>query len=557
MKSHAPLASSAVGRSSFRLLSSSLLFVTLAGAAVSTKLDVKSMLDLGWVQSECTTLDLGQVGDVFDGNTDTVIRTMAINPLVLTLTFTEPQHFDGFRLCFLGGTNRWQVEMAANLADLDGQDTNTTYRVLVPIRADAEGQWAAAKLPSYQSGKLLRLTLSRVSGDDYVHLCDWEIQHQLRLELTPVINTLSGYVCWSAAPYNYYALQQSTNLADWTNLACGTPRLPAMTNGPVSLASNAMEVFRLAQLDSANLPFVTKKVLILNFDPVLTNHGGLRLHEYCGWGDPRQLTSTYLADLTEASSNYVRWEPTFVDVNAWPVKQDGFAYDETSYLDARSSSVNLWHSPDNVDYERIIQDFDLDRRVKSGEVDEVIIWGGPYFGYWESHMVGASAYWCNSSGNVHAGVPLYVIMGLNYERGVDCALESFGHRSESILAHVYGSWNSGTTVKHLWDKFTRINKDAPGLGACGNVHYPPNGTSDYDYGNSTFVVSLADDWLLNYPNFRNTKRVFNAAEWNFDHRQYLKWWFRHMPCKPGRYSDGKLNNWWGYLVDFNTYPESR
>ena len=34
--------------------------------------------------------------------------------------------------------------------------------------------------------------------------------------------------------------------------------------------------------------------------------------------------------------------------------------------------------------------------------------------------------------------------------------------------------------------------------------------------------------------------------------------------KPGRYvdggnatNDGKLNNWWGYLIDMNEYPESR
>ena len=538
------------------------LWASAPGAAASSRLDVKTMLDLGWVQSQCTALDMGSVSSVFDGNTSTLARTTAINPLVLTLTFTETQHFDGFRLWFLAGTNRWQVETAANLADLDGQNTNTTYRLLVPFRADAESQWADAKLPSCQSGKLLRLTLSRLSGDNYVHLCEWEIQHQLWLNLAPPNEGLAGSVRWSTTPYSYYALQRSSNLADWTNLACVTPRTPALTNGPLSLVSNAMGAFRLAQLDPANLPFVTKKVLVLNYDPVLTNHGGVRLHQYMGWNDPRSLTTQYLADLTEASTNYVRWVPTFVDVNAWPVKADGFTYNESTYLGAWSS--NSFHSPDNVNYGRIIQDFDLDRRVQSGEVDEVIVWGGPYFGYWESQMVGATAYWCNSSGLIHAGVPLYVIMGLNYERGGDCALESFGHRSESILSHVYGSWNTGTNILHLWDKFTRINKDAPGKTACGNVHYPPNGTADYDYGNSTAVKSYADDWLLNYPNFKNSSRVFNAAEWSFDHRLYLKWWFRHMPCKPGRYADaaiannnGKLNNWWGYLVDFNIYSESR
>lgn len=306
---------------------------------------------------------------------------------------------------------------------------------------------------------------------------------------------------------------------------------------------------------ASGVPRVTKKVLVLNYDPVLTNHGGVRLHEHFGWRDPRKLTTDYLADLTEVSGNYVRWVTTFVDLNAWPVKADGFVYDEGSYLGAWRS--NKFHQPDGVDYRRIIQQFDLDRRVKAGEVDEILIWGGPYFGFWESQMVGPGAYWCNSTGISRPGVPLYIIMGLNYERDVACALESFGHRSESILSHVYGSWNSGTNVLHLWDRFTRIAKDAPGMAACGNVHFPPNGVADYNYANTNAVSSFADDWRLNYPDLRGTTRRFNAAEWNYDHRQYLKWWFDHMPRKAGRYPDRKLNNWWGYLVDFNAYPESR
>ena len=153
-----------------------------------------------------------------------------------------------------------------------------------------------------------------------------------------------------------------------------------------------------------------------------------------------------------------------------------------SYLNAWSTGT--FHSPDSVDYTNMIQEFSLDDRVLSGEIDEVVAWGAPYFGYWESQMVGAGAYWCNSPGLVRVGTPKYVMMGLNYERGVAEAIHSFGHRAESILTHVYGSWNSGTTVLHLWDKFTKYNLEAPGMAACGNVHFPPNGVADYDYANT-------------------------------------------------------------------------
>jgi hypothetical protein len=47
-------------------------------------------------------------------------------------------------------------------------------------------------------------------------------------------------------------------------------------------------------------------------------------------------------------------------------------------------------------------------------------------------------------------------------------------------------------------------------------------------------------------------------------RNYLRWWMARFPKAPGRFSDpgnpannGKLNNWWAYIADFNEYQESR
>jgi hypothetical protein len=527
------------------------------GCSASHELEVKSMLEWGWVQAQCTALDIGQVSDVFDRNTNSLIRTPAINPLVLTLTFSETQYVSGFRTWFLGGTNQWKVESAATLADLNSADTKTSYRLLAPARTDPEGQWNSATLACAQPAKLLRLTLYRLSGDGYVHLCEWEISHEIHGDVVLAGDGQSAQVRWGTEPTSHYMLQSSLDLAHWADQEYRMSRTSSLSSAVFALGSNSATFYRIEQLTGPpEQTYIEKKVLVLNYDPILTNHGGVRLHDYYSWNDPRALTSGYLADLTESSSNCVRWTVTqFLDLNEWPLKADGFRYTEDSYLSAWSTGK--FHSPDGVDYAHIIEQFNLDDRVRNGEIDEVVLWGAPYFGYWESQMAGVTAYWCNSPGISRAGTPNYVIMGLNYERGLAEALESFGHRTESILTHVYGSWHSGTNVKHLWDKFTRYDKDAPGMAACGNVHFPPNGIADYDYANTTRVVSYADDWLLNYPNFLGLTRKFNAQEWSYDHRQYLKWWYRHMPRKPGIYTDGKLNNWWGYIADLNAYPDSR
>jgi hypothetical protein len=85
------------------------------------------------------------------------------------------------------------------------------------------------------------------------------------------------------------------------------------------------------------------------------------------------------------------------------------------------------------------------------------------------------------------------------------------------------------------------------------------------YSDFTSVSSEADDWL-NYPLLTGSVTSVNANNWGGPdyQRNFLRWWMARFPKVPGRYldgsnplNDGKLNNWWGYLVDMNEYAESR
>lgn len=174
---------------------------------------------------------------------------------------------------------------------------------------------------------------------------------------------------------------------------------------------------------------------------------------------------------------------------------------------------------------------------------------------WESAMAGKGAFWVNGSPYPDAGGErAFVIMGWNFERGVGEAIHSFGHRAESILAdRVYGQWCPSRC--NTWSRFALLDKDAPGLGGVGNVHFPVNGQSDYDYANSRFVISNADAWL-SYPNLNNNVRSMNFREWSPDgsdpQRQYLNWWYARMPHAPGKAPDQYLANWWRYLCDVDS-----
>ena len=96
----------------------------------------------------------------------------------------------------------------------------------------------------------------------------------------------------------------------------------------------------------------------------------------------------------------------------------------------------------------------------------------------------------------------------------------------------------------------------PGEAACGNTHFSPNSTKDYEWGSKTFVPSSCDDWL-DYPKLTGKKRLMNADDWGLGGiRAHHKWWLHHLPKAPGRGPDGKLANWFAYVSDFNRYPQS-
>jgi hypothetical protein len=296
------------------------------------------------------------------------------------------------------------------------------------------------------------------------------------------------------------------------------------------------------------LPALQPRVLLITYNPIIQSEGGRKLTEVLGWNDVGRLCQDYIADLQECSRGFLSYDIVQrMEVDAWPVKVDGFRYDEHSFL-TNWRNDGGWHDPDAVDYEAIIADFDLLARVESGRIDEVWLFAFPYAGFYESIMVGPGAFWCNSPPLEHSDVSRrFVIMGFNYERDVGPMLESFGHRVESILDH---TWRQFRGEENLYQRFILYDKKAPGQANVGWMHYAPNSQTDYDWGNKTLVPSNCDDWL-NFPNLQGTVRRVNCAEWgNGDMRAHHKWWFKHLPNVPGQ-TRGIANNWWWYGVDPN------
>ncbi len=296
---------------------------------------------------------------------------------------------------------------------------------------------------------------------------------------------------------------------------------------------------------------VHPRVLMIVHNPPVQSQGGRRLTELFGWHDPEMLVQQYIADLRDVSYGYLNYHVIErIDADWHPPKIDGFRYTNEAFIQAWQTRT--LHQPNAVDYHAQVRAFNLIERYNRGEFDEAWFFAHPYNGDYESTMVGPGAFWCNSPPVSHTDAckSRFVIMAFNYERGVDCMLENYGHRAESIMSRAYERLGRR---ENMWEQFIRYDKIAPGQAECGNVHFAPNSERDYDWGNRRRVLSCCDDWY-NYPNLPGNSRVVDCSEWgNGDMRAHHLWWFRHFPHGTGE-TDGVANNWWQYIQNPNLVP---
>jgi hypothetical protein len=297
------------------------------------------------------------------------------------------------------------------------------------------------------------------------------------------------------------------------------------------------------------LCIVISRVLLVIYDPIADTASGRTLSQAMNWNRPDDLANAFIQEILTASSGLARYQIVQrVKLTEFPAKIDGYRYDPQTYLAVMNGSQQS-HQPDGVDYKAILTGLNVLPHITSHDIDEVWLFGLPHAGFYESTMGGAGAFWCNSQ-------PLtwtsgcnrrFVVMGFSNERGVGEMLESFGHRTESILQMTF---SKTTGQANLYRRFTLYDKESPGQAAVGNIHYAPNSEKEYDWNNPRLVKSSCYDWY-NFPNIKDDIREVNADEWgNGDLYAHHQWWLKHLPKATGRTS-GVVNNWWQFTMDPN------
>jgi hypothetical protein len=296
---------------------------------------------------------------------------------------------------------------------------------------------------------------------------------------------------------------------------------------------------------------IHKKVSLIILNPIINQVENLRVVDVFKWNDPEQLIEIFIADLHDASFGLVNYEivETIVE-SKFPKFIDGYVYTPEEFLNCWTNQKGF-HNPDRIDYHELLSSYEIINKIERALIDEVWVIGYPYAGLAESIMIGSNAFWCNSNPllNTNAAGRRAIIMGFNFERGVGEMLESYGHRSESILEYAFRKIPDRNN-QNLWKCFIRFDLTNPGKAEVGNIHFAPNSLQDYDWGNQRLVLSHSKAWF-DFPDLSRKPSMENCTEWgNGDIRAHHLWWFRHIPHVAG-YSNGISNNWWEFITDPN------
>jgi hypothetical protein len=234
---------------------------------------------------------------------------------------------------------------------------------------------------------------------------------------------------------------------------------------------------------------MVRKVTVINFRPAAVP---------TEWNNAHDLVSKYISAMRQITNNFVIFQIMHIlDVPKYPILLDGRQYNDTTWTQAMKDDKTAFRDSHGsymlADYQRIMQEFNIPQAIKSNEIDEVWMFGGPYFGFYESRMVGRGAFWCNAPG-IEMNSRRFIMMGYNYQRDVKEMVHDFGHRAESILAQKYGSQGYLQGCYSLQANPTPKNDFEQFLLTHGTCHRKPGG-EDYGQDEAAWLTSFKPEWF--------------------------------------------------------------
>jgi hypothetical protein len=549
----------------------------LAQVIISEQLDVAAGIESGSYTISITPSSLqGEINKIFDGEPFTETGVNNNDSVIVRIEFDEPIKIVESKAFFMIYKGEWSLESALSAEDLDSK--SGTYVSVLSNKQYSAFKWDSMAVNSGQV-KLMQLT-ARNLEDSIVHIGEWSFEIEKKIVSLVVLpdppKLLPGtHLALSFGMMDEFNNYSEYNLDEDLSMTSSNPSIASFNDDTSILTGNMLgttvinvrtasgslsgsaTASVLQDFTGEAADTIQVKVAVVYQDPVVS--AGTKLHTKYGWYDPKPMVDQLVREYRQFSGGVIDFQ--IVEVHD---DQILFTKLDSTYLTV-NELVTYFNEPNwttirrlaeqenriKFDYKGMVEYYDFYNKREQGIIDEIWVYSFPFGGMYESQMMGKDAIWWNSP--PIRDVPenftkLLSVMGWNYERTVDLAMHSFGHRMESAIWAAYGRWDVFNAKPNNWEIFTRIDKDLGNHAQVGNIHFPPNGTSDYDYGNTRMVESYEQNWKR-YPYLLDQHKIINCSEWNCSQLGYMRWWFSRIPHFKG-VTDGVLNNWWHYFVDY-------
>jgi hypothetical protein len=288
---------------------------------------------------------------------------------------------------------------------------------------------------------------------------------------------------------------------------------------------------------------LVQKVSLIIYDTRAQNPGQFA-------NDPTTLANSIVARIEQAAHES---GPAFANVDLQIV--------ETK---TNTTATPKLPSSSAADYNAILNAHSICTKINAGTIDEVWIYAGDTGGLYEAIMAGKTSQTYDTNGppllRDDCNRPIH-LMGLNYQRGVPEALESFGHRMENMLARYLDGKHRGSVVAgDTWYEFDgQVGYDGTldQKRYCGNAHWAPNATlldHEYDMNLENDVLSDCLNWN---PQHTGTKTSIDCHAWGCNNEGFLTWWMNRFPgaCKSRsmtKANNQAMPNWWKIIFRDST-----
>lgn len=518
---------------------------------------------------------VGGTKELLDNDSMTIVLAEYYKDVEIVLDFKKQVKSFGSSLLPAFYNYTWTLECADYLADI--QNKNGSYTVLTSNASATSNVWS--NITFSKSFRFLKITVKPLNGIPFIYLRGWKIfasreetikdicisPNEIKILPNKSFTPVSYLIDTSNVYHKIKASNLKWEITDTTIVRInGSGQLYAKKQGTTNLTVSYKTLKTNVSITVTNKIITLKaktrnvKVALVIIDPATSIYNGKTFSQYHGWYDPLKLSKDLCDSLNAASGGVVKYElvQTNYDTNIYckfgdiNIKKDSLAklFLEPGWVTLKNVTEKLQQT--RFLYNDLLNKYDFCTQSNNKQIDEVWVYTMPFLATYESTLTGNGAFWYNSpplTGNsCTAQLP---IMGLNYERGLAEAWHSFGHRTESAIKNLYGRWNQTTKTPNTWELFSKYDTLNPGNSHIGNIHFPPNGTYDYNYENKNYVVNYAENWN-SYPFLYDKNKAINCSTWSCTHLGYMSWWFRHLPKATCLDKNGFLNNWWSYIVDF-------